>query len=222
MTTPLDRRRPPRLNKRQQQAVETRERMLRAATDVFAERGYQAASVGAITTRADTAHGTFYLYFRNKEDAFVHVMKEIHVELYEVGARWVPGDPRTSIEASIRGFLEVFMSHRGLWRCLLEASFANPVIEAMWRDARTQFTTRVERILANQVASGTIRPLDPALTASSLGAMVEWEAVTEFVLRPEPASQDLLEACVATLTDLWYHAIYVRPPEPDEAALAAG
>lgn len=197
--------------RRQLQAAATQEQLLAAARAVFEEKGYAATTVGAITEAARTAHGTFYLYFRNKEDAFIHVMSVLNDELYEVGARWVPGDPRTSIEASIRGFLEVFMTHRGLWRCLLEASFANPVIEAMWLQGRTQFSNRVAKILEHQVASGVIRPLDPALTATSLGSMVEWEAVNRFVLQPEPAGVEVLDACVETLTDLWYHAVYVRP-----------
>ena len=68
--------------KRQQQAAATQEQLLDAARDVFAERGYQATTVGAITTRANTAHGTFYLYFRNKQDAFAAVMTSVTDELY--------------------------------------------------------------------------------------------------------------------------------------------
>lgn len=195
--------------RRQLQAAATQEQLLAAARQVFEEKGYAATTVGAITTAANTAHGTFYLYFRNKEDAFMQVMAVVNEELYQVGERWVPGDPRTSIEASIRGFLEVFLAHRNLWRCLLEASFANPVIEAMWLESRARFTARVQRILEQQVASGAIRPLNPELTATSLGAMVEWEAVTQFVLVPGTVTEQRFDDCVETLTDLWYHAVYV-------------
>lgn len=198
--------------RRQLQAAATQEQLLAAARSVFEEKGYTATTVGAITSAANTAHGTFYLYFRNKEDAFAKVMAPVTVDLYEAGARWVAGDPRTSIEASISGFLEVYVEHRGMWRCLLEATFTNPVILAMWMESRDHFTVRVEHILAQQVASGAIRALDPATTASSLGAMVEWEAVTRFVLRPEPVTEEEFRQSVATLTDLWYHAVYVPAP----------
>src|SRR3954468_18368967 len=69
--------------KRQQQAAATQEQLLDAARDVFAERGYQATTVGAITTRANTAHGTFYLYFRNKQDAFAQVFATIADQIRE-------------------------------------------------------------------------------------------------------------------------------------------
>ena len=39
-----------------------------AGMRVFAERGYHAARVDDIVRTARTSHGTFYLYFANKED----------------------------------------------------------------------------------------------------------------------------------------------------------
>ena len=57
--------------KRQERAAATQSQLLEAAREVFCERGYQATSVAAITDAASTAHGTFYLYFRNKEDVLL-------------------------------------------------------------------------------------------------------------------------------------------------------
>ena len=68
--------------KRQERAAATQSQLLEAARDVFAERGYQATSVAAITDAASTAHGTFYLYFRNKEDVFAQLMASTMDELY--------------------------------------------------------------------------------------------------------------------------------------------
>src|SRR4051794_34909474 len=72
-----------RKSKRQAQAAATQELLLRAASGVFAARGYQGTTVGAITEAASTAHGTFYLYFRNKEDVFAKVVESIVLELYD-------------------------------------------------------------------------------------------------------------------------------------------
>ena len=41
-----------------------------AALTVFEKRGYHAARVDDIVKVAKTSHGTFYLYFANKEDLF--------------------------------------------------------------------------------------------------------------------------------------------------------
>ena len=45
-----------------------RERILRAAVDVFAEHGYFNAKVAQIAKAAGVADGTIYLYFDGKED----------------------------------------------------------------------------------------------------------------------------------------------------------
>src|SRR4051812_44753724 len=112
--------RPVRLNKRQQQAAETRDRMLQAAAEVFAEKGYQGASVGAITKRAETAHGTFYLYFKNKDDAFAQVIARIG-ELIQGESRARLSDDRyENVRGVIRGFLIVFVHHPGLMRATVE------------------------------------------------------------------------------------------------------
>jgi AcrR family transcriptional regulator len=54
----------------------TRADILMAARRVFAQRGYHDASIAEITEQADVAVGTFYLYFRDKDEAFLTVMEE--------------------------------------------------------------------------------------------------------------------------------------------------
>src|SRR5262249_46234559 len=48
----------------------TMRKLLDAGVTVFAQRGYHAARVDDIVKVAKTSHGTFYLYFSNKEDLF--------------------------------------------------------------------------------------------------------------------------------------------------------
>jgi len=51
------------------QRSQTRERILTAATRVFAREGYSAASIAQILKAARVARGTFYLHFESKEAA---------------------------------------------------------------------------------------------------------------------------------------------------------
>src|SRR3989442_10020557 len=53
-----------------------RERILRAATDVFAQSGYFNAKVSEIAKAAGVADGTIYLYFDGKEDLLVSIFRE--------------------------------------------------------------------------------------------------------------------------------------------------
>ena len=201
--------------KRQQQAAATQEQLLAAARDVFGERGYQAATVGAITSRANTAHGTFYLYFRNKQDAYAAVMASVTDELYRQAELRSPAlDARAALEASIHGFLEVFVEHRRLWRSLLEASFTNPEIETVWLSLRERFVDRIERDLRVLVDAGLVRALDAPIVANALGGMVEWAATTQFVLGSGPSAGRSVADTAAALADLWWSALFAGAPVP--------
>ncbi|HEV7238559.1 MAG TPA: TetR/AcrR family transcriptional regulator [Thermoanaerobaculia bacterium] len=58
-----------------------RERILRAAVDVFAEHGYFNAKVAQIAKAAGVADGTIYLYFDGKEDVLITIFRE-HTRSY--------------------------------------------------------------------------------------------------------------------------------------------
>src|SRR2546428_12364168 len=53
-----------------------RERILRAAIDVFAQNGYFNAKVSEIARAAGVADGTIYLYFDGKEDLLVSIFRD--------------------------------------------------------------------------------------------------------------------------------------------------
>jgi AcrR family transcriptional regulator len=201
------------LTKRQQRAAATAEQLLTAAREVFETKGYVATTVGAITEAANTAHGTFYLHFRNKEDAFGRVMSEVTEEMYrEARAPWV-GDPYEALEVATRGYLKVFQAHQSLWRCLIEGTHHSPAVEELWLGLRRPFVERIARNLDRLVAGGAARPMDTAVAAHALGSMVEWFAFAYFVLdEPSQASRSL-EEVAHTLTDLWFHAVYGRVPQ---------
>lgn len=54
-----------------------RRELVAAARDLFSARGVDSTSIEDITRAAGVAHGTFYLYFKTKDDAINAVMAEI-------------------------------------------------------------------------------------------------------------------------------------------------
>jgi AcrR family transcriptional regulator len=53
---------------------EKRDIILGAAVAEFAEKGYKAASISAIVAAAKIAKGSFYQYFEDKDDLYVHII----------------------------------------------------------------------------------------------------------------------------------------------------
>jgi len=62
----------PRVDRRERHRVEMRERIFRAALQLFAQRGYLETTVEDITEAADVGKGTFFNYFPTKE----HVLEK--------------------------------------------------------------------------------------------------------------------------------------------------
>jgi len=71
-----------RSGRREQNKAENRTALLKAARAVFAEMGSGAASVRDIVRRTDLASGTFYNYFKDKEEIFSAVIAELSAELH--------------------------------------------------------------------------------------------------------------------------------------------
>src|SRR5256885_3121295 len=62
--------------RREERKAENRAKLLAAARKVFAEKGLGAATARDIVRETDLATGTFYNYFRDKEDAFRALLDE--------------------------------------------------------------------------------------------------------------------------------------------------
>jgi len=54
-------------NRRQRRSSEIRERLFRAALDLFANKGFLETTVEDITEAADVGKGTFFNYFPSKD-----------------------------------------------------------------------------------------------------------------------------------------------------------
>jgi AcrR family transcriptional regulator len=65
-----------RSDRRQRRRAETRERIFRAALELFAERGYLETTVEDITEAADVGKGTFFNYFPTKQHVLARYGEE--------------------------------------------------------------------------------------------------------------------------------------------------
>ena len=74
-------------------STDKRERILRAAIQVFAHKGFYATRVSEIAKAAGVADGTIYLYFKNKDDVLVSIFEDRITKLVKVLRREVDQIP---------------------------------------------------------------------------------------------------------------------------------
>ena len=93
-----------------------RDAILRAAIDVFAERGFFSAQVADIARAAGVAAGTVYLYFKSKDDLLVSIFDRSMREGLTLGRAAVADldDPRERLRRLARGHLARLGGDRNL------------------------------------------------------------------------------------------------------------
>jgi AcrR family transcriptional regulator len=95
----------PRKQPRQARAELTRQRILTAATHVFAEHGYAAGTTNRIAERARISIGSLYQYYPNKDAILVELLIR-HLDAGEAAiARRQSEEPPGSFEELVRGFV---------------------------------------------------------------------------------------------------------------------
>src|SRR5438067_6394899 len=81
-----------------------RDAILRAAIDVFADRGYFNAQVADVARAAGVAAGTVYLYFRSKDDLLISIFERSMRQALAEGRALVADlqDPRERLRSFAR------------------------------------------------------------------------------------------------------------------------
>lgn len=104
---------------------ETVRRLLEAGIAEFEEAGFQAARVEDIVRRAKTSHGTFYLYFANKDDLFRTLLRDALVDMaditddFPVVTRNDAG--RAALRSWVARFCDIYARHATVIRILSQA-----------------------------------------------------------------------------------------------------
>ncbi len=173
----------------------THDRLLVAGATVFADRGFHAARVDDIVKLAATSHGTFYLYFANKEELFRALAEQVAEQLTVLAAA-LP--PLTSGPEGVRALTAWLEEFHQLY------SAAGPVLQA-WTETEmgandvgklaTVVWSNFTGALFERIRESGVTDLDPAAAALALVAMIEranYYEIAEKVTSPDAATAAVL------------------------------
>jgi AcrR family transcriptional regulator len=65
------------------QSLNTKEKILQSAIQIFSENGFHGTKVSNIVANAKLSQGTFYNYFTNKDECFEVILKKMHTQTVE-------------------------------------------------------------------------------------------------------------------------------------------
>jgi AcrR family transcriptional regulator len=107
------------------QGRQTVRRLLEAGLAEFDERGFQAVRVDDVVRRAKTSHGTFYLYFANKDDLFRTLLRDALRDMETITDEFpvVTSNEggRAALRRWIESFTDTYAAHATVIRILSQA-----------------------------------------------------------------------------------------------------
>jgi AcrR family transcriptional regulator len=160
---------------RGRRGARTQRRLLDAAVQVFDERGYHAARVDDIVKAAKTSHGTFYLYFANKEELFTELATEVAEQMRTLAGA-LPPVPATPdgvdvLRAWLTQFGALYDRYSPVVRAWTEAEIAGDGVGRIGEELLAGFSAALGERVAEATA-GDDAP-NAAIAGTALLAMIE-------------------------------------------------
>src|SRR2546422_10259954 len=180
-----------------------RDAILRAATDVFADRGFFNAQVADVARAAGVAAGTVYLYFRSKDDLLVSIFEKTMREALAEGRAAVSGlaDPCERLRRLARLHLARLGRDRNLAVVFqVELRQSTKFMERFSSTLLREYLALIRAAIADGQAAGVFRGSLNATAAAKMFFGALDEMATNWILSRRRYS---LEADADAVVDLF-------------------
>jgi TetR/AcrR family transcriptional repressor of mexJK operon len=191
------------MSESEQLSPEKEEQILRGAAAVFAEDGYEGASMSRIAARAGVSKGTLYNYFAGKAEMFAAWMVlECQRSLIHVFANnAVEGEPAVVLRQIGERMLRVMISPMGITMHRMAVSEAQkfPELSRAFYDAGpARATKHMAAWLEAQTQAGRLAVPDPEFAAQQFFALCQTRLG---ILRNCGMLADVNDAAIARVVD---------------------
>lgn len=195
----------------------TRSRILDAAMDIFAHKGYYQTAVDDIVRASSTSKGSFYHFFPSKQGIFLALVDTLNGHLVRrvEAAIDMERGALNKVDAALQTVLDEFAKHRRLARILLiEAAGLGHAFNEKLFSLHTEFARLIQGHLERAVDEGAIPPINAELAAYAwLGA------INEIVLRWLHTGQpENLEDALPQLRAMLLASIHAPAPKEGDGA----
>jgi AcrR family transcriptional regulator len=202
----------------------SRNRIIKAATRVFAEKGYHLSTVDEIARAAGVAKGTVYYNFPSKAGMFTAAVTEGMESIMER----VKGELESDLPFArhfarlVEANLSVYLEHRDLARIFfneLSSGIEDQVLQQI--DAvRDRYIDFIAELLQRGQQLGYIRPIDPRLAAVGIVSLLDG-LCNHHLRNGRDVDQSQLTSTVSEILSSGLLARGGRDPQADPSASRA-
>jgi len=160
--------------KKMKEKERERELLLKAKT-LFSEKGFYRTSVSDIVESLGIARGTFYLYFRNKDDIYRRVLEKLVNEISS-SLKVLPEDsPLEQLRENLKSVFTLMVRDRDLAKLIFYHPYQlNPQFDEVVNSFFNSVKFLIERALIRGIEMGIVRECNVKIIAPAImGAFVE-------------------------------------------------
>ncbi len=139
---------------------EIRQRLMNAACELFTSKGFVESTISEITSKAGVGKGTFYTYFRSKEELVEAIIDEGMEELLEdihVSMNEATKSGSTTFRAFIRSNLEFFSNNQAILKFFNKEMASYSKLQQKIYQIRDRYMLEMRNILEKEIYSGFLR-----------------------------------------------------------------
>ncbi len=160
----------------------TREALIRAAVAIFHQKGFQKTRVSDIVSAAGVAQGTFYNYFRSKEEIFREIcndfmnqVKRLFVErtdhLFDGNT---PAEIRQSVRRIVRDVFSIYRNNLAVAELLFREGIGNGgLFKEIYEDILSIFLDLIKEQMEKGVQKGFLHIEDTEIGSVILFGLFE-------------------------------------------------
>jgi TetR/AcrR family transcriptional regulator len=196
-----------------QRRKQSEELILRVAEEVFAQKGYNGATITEIAQKADLPKTNIHYYFSNKKSLYECVINSVFTEWLEAADKFSNiDDPVIALSAYINAKMDLARSRPNGSKVWANEIINNaPMIRSYLETRLCQWTQSREQWINKWIEEGRLRPVEPRyllyLIWASTQHYADFSTQITVLNGGEPLNDEQFECAKKTVISIILHGL---------------
>lgn len=200
--------------RRRRSPQDARQEILDAARQLIAERPLNEVTVGAIMERTTLSRKSFYVYFRDRSELVIALVRPLRAQADAALELWAGAEDAVGAgRAALRAAARLYRQHGTIMRALFWASAQDPDLAAARHDLTEPVIDTAVRVIGPIAADQ-----DPQCLRATVRALVTMNVHSMLALAADATDADL-DQLVDTLATIWERATLPATGRPASPAV---
>lgn len=208
----------PRLNVHARRALvqERQQQILQAAAQVFAEKGFDSATIREVARTAGVSEGSIYRYFKNKQDLLLHLPRQFiqpPIEAFRAASMRPdapPPPPEELLRFVAQNIVAAITHNRELMRVLFTSlpTMDEATRATYMREVPAYAMEMFQAYIVSQQSAGVFcENIDPAIAARILPGMMMFFLMVQEILQTADMPHFDYDKIISNVVQIFLHGI---------------